>query len=374
MFKIGAHAVGSGAPVFVVAEISGNHHQRYEEAQALVRAAKDAGANAVKIQTYTPDTITLNSSSTPFIVKGADQPEDWKGERLFDLYQRAHTPWEWQPKLRRFADELGITLFSTPFDDSAVDFLEHKVGVPCYKIASYEAVHIPLLRAVARTGKPVILSIGYASVQEAAEAIQTLRDGGAHDIATLHCVTAYSRVPDLAHMNFATIADIRKRFQVVAGFSDNNGGILAPIIAAVSFDASIIEKHLILSRKEGGPDAQFSLEPEEFADMVRRIRLGEKRGVEAAIDSLGTSASVEEARGSVHYGPASPQEMENIIFRPSIWAARDIRGGEEFTAQNIRIARPGHGLAPKHWDAVVGKHARRDITFATPLLQDLIVD
>lgn len=370
--QIGKRAVGIGEPTFIIAEISGNHHQKYEEAEKLVRAAKDAGADAVKLQTYTPYTITLDVDNDYFRVKGKDQPADWRGERLWDLYERAHTPWEWQPKLKRYADEIGILLFSTPFDDTAVDFLEKEVGVGLYKIASYEAVHIPLLRTVAKKGKPVILSIGFASEEEVQVAVQTLRKNGAHDIALLHCVTAYSEKPDLSHMNLSTIEDIRERFNVVSGFSDNNAGTLAPIIAAVEYHASIVEKHLTLSRKDGGPDARFSLEPQEFAQMVQRIRIGEREGIEAATEGIGTMEDVRRAGGVVTYGPASEKEKENMVFRPSIWAQEHIAKGERFTTKNIRVCRPASGLPPKYYDIVLNARAASDIERATPLTSTLM--
>lgn len=371
---IGNRKIGLGEPSFIIAEISGNHHQKYEEAEALVRAAKEAGADAVKLQTYTADTITLDSDKNYFRVGGKDQPEDWKGETLHNLYKTAYTPWDWQPKLKKFADSIGIPLFSSPFDDTAVDFLEHEVGVEFYKIASYEAVHIPLLRKVASMHKPVIISIGFASEEEITLAIQTLKEGGASEIIVLHCVTAYSDTPRLADMNLATIDDIRKRFDVNAGFSDNNAGIVTPIIAAVAHKAVAIEKHLTLSRELGGPDARFSLEPDELRDMVLRIRLGEKEGVEKALHGIGTHNDVTVTEGKVTYGPASPQEMENRIFRPSIWVKKDVKKGEIFTLENVRVARPGHGLAPKFFNEVLGKTAAQDIEAATPFSWDLAVN
>jgi len=370
--QIGKRIIGPDEPTFIIAEISGNHHQKYEEAEQLVRAAKDASADAVKLQTYTPATITLDEGSDYFRVKGKDQPEGWKGERLWDLYEKAHTPWEWQPRLKKFADKMGILLFSTPFDDTAVDFLEHEVGVDLYKIASYEAVHIPLLRKVGKTGKPVILSIGFASDEEADLAVRTLRESGANDVAVLHCVTAYSDVTDLTAMNLATIADIRERFNVVSGFSDNNAGIVAPIVAAVEHHASVVEKHLTLSRADGGPDARFSLEPQEFSEMVRRIRVGEREGINAAIAGLGTMEDVRAAAGEIHYGPASEKERENMVFRPSIWATEHIAKGKRFTAKNIRVCRPAYGLAPKYYDMVLVARAAMDIECATPLSTAMI--
>ena len=373
MFTIGDRRIGSGEPSFIIAEVSGNHRQKYEEAEQLVRAAKEAGADAVKLQTYTADTITLNSDKEYFRVSGKDQPDTWKGETLYNLYKIAYTPWEWQPRLKKVADDIGIPLFSSPFDDTAVDFLENEVGVDFYKIASYEAVHIPLLRKVASMRKPVIISIGFADREEVSLAIETLQANGAPEVVVLHCVTAYSDTPKLSDMNLATIDDIRTRFGVEAGFSDNNAGIVAPIIAAVVHKAVAVEKHLTLSRNLGGPDARFSLEPDELRDMVVRIRRGEKEGINAALEGISTAADVTVAEGVVNYGPASPQEAENRIFRPSVWVKEAVKGGETFTTGNIRVARPGHGLAPRFFDEVLGKVAARYIEAATPLSQDLIV-
>ena len=370
--EIRGRQIGNGAASFIIAEISGNHHQKYEEAEELVRVAKDAGADAVKLQTYTPATITLDVDNDYFRVKGKDQPDDWKGERLWDLYEKAHTPWEWQPELKKVADQLGMVLFSSPFDDTAVDFLEREVGVEIYKIASYEAVHIPLLSKVGKTGKPVILSIGFASEDEARLAIQTLRESGAGDIAVLHCVTAYADAPNLAAMNLATIEDIQKRFDVVSGFSDNNAGILVPINAAVEHHASIIEKRLALSRGDGGPDARFSLEPHELSEMVRRIRIGEAKGIEAAIEGVGTMDDVRIARGRINYGPASEKERENMVFRPSIWAQENIEKGESFTEKNIRVCRPSYGLLPRLLCSVLGKRATGAIARGEPLTADKV--
>ena len=369
---IGARKIGYGEPSFIIAEISGNHHQKYEEAEQLVRAAKEAGADAVKLQTYTADTITLNSDKEYFRVSGKDQPDTWKGETLYNLYQTAYTPWEWQPRLKKVADEIGILLFSSPFDDTAVDFLEKEVGVDFYKIASYEAVHIPLLRKVASTRRPVIISVGFADKEEIALAIETLKNNGASNVVVLHCVTAYSDTPRLSDMNLATIDDIRVRFRVEAGFSDNNGGIVAPIIAAVVHKAVVVEKHLTLSRGLGGPDARFSLEPDELREMVARIRKGEREGIEAALEGIGTMVDVAETNGVVNYGPASPQEAENRIFRPSVWVKKDIKKGERLTLENIRVARPSHGLAPKFFDDILDTVATRDIEAATPFSWDLV--
>lgn len=372
MISINEKRIGEGAPCFIVAEISSNHHQNYKEAEDLVRAAKDAGADAVKLQTFKAETITLNSEKDYFVVNGQDQPDAWKGKTLYDLYQKAYTPWEWQPKLKKLADEIGIILFSSPFDESAVDFLEEKMHVNLYKVASYEAVHIPLLRKVASMHKPVILSVGFADEEEVRLAIETLKNYGAPGVIALHCVTAYSDIPKLSEMNLVTIDDMRRRFGVMAGFSDNNAGIVAPIIAAVAHNAVVVEKHLTLSRSLGGPDARFSIEPQELQEMIERIRRGEKEGIESALQDIGTLGDVDRAKGKVTYGPASPQERENKRFRPSIWVKKSIKKGEPFTLENICIARPNHGLAPKLFYELMGKTAKQDIEAATPLTITLI--
>lgn len=361
--------MGEGHPCFVVAELSGNHHQNYDEAVALVKAAKEAGADAVKLQTYTADTITLNSDKDWFIVKGKDQPDLWKKRTLYDLYTKGNTPWDWQPKLKKLADEIGIILFSSPFDDTAVDFLE-KIDVPCYKIASYEAIHIPLLEKVAKTKKPVIMSIGFASLDEVTLAVETLRKNGCGDIAVLHCITAYSDKPKFEESNLKTIEDIKNRFGVVAGFSDNNAGVEIPVLA-VAAGASIVEKHFILDRKSGGPDARFSIEPRELKEMVDIIRRVEKEGP-GAIDSIISEADRDKAVGRVQYGAASEQEKENEFFRPTLWVKKDMKAGEIFSKENTRVARPSSGLHSMHWPEILGKKASRNIEAATPMSWDLV--
>lgn len=354
--------IGGNNPCFIVAELSGNHHHEYDEAVRLVKAAKEAGADAVKLQTYTPDTITLNSDQKWFRVGGEDNPRDWKGKTLYNLYQEAYTPWEWQPKLKKLADELGIILFSTPSDETAVDFLEG-MHVPCYKIASYEATDFLLLRKVAKTEKPVIMSVGYASLEEIEFALKTLRKNGTKDIAVLHCVTGYAKQPNVPDMHLSNIIDLHRRFNITVGFSDNNAGIKIPIMAVVA-GASIIEKHLILNRKEGGPDARFSLEPKELKEMVRRIREIES-GKEEAM-------TIEDVLGRPHYGPANALEKYNKRFRRSLFSGKDIKKGELLTKENVKDIRPAFGLPTKYFDEVIGKHAAMDIPFATPLSWKMI--
>lgn len=344
---IAGRPVGAGEPTFVIVEVSANHNQKYEEAEAIVHAAKEAGADAVKLQTYTPDTMTIDSDKKWFHLSGEDTPELWKKENLYKLYGTACTPWEWQPKLKKLAEDLGLIFFSTPFDETAVDFLE-EMDVPCYKIASYEATDIPLLKKIASTGKPVIMSIGFANLDEVEDAVATLRDNGTTELAILHCVTAYAADAEAAAMNLATIRDIEERFSVVAGFSDNNGGIEAPI-AAVLAGASIIEKHVIMDRAAGGPDARFSLEPKELKEMVKGIREAEK------------------LLGKAHYGPINETEENYKNLRRSVFVVKDIKKGEAFSAENIRVIRPAYGLPPKEYESLLGQRAMRDLEHGDPL-------
>lgn len=369
-FTINKRTIGVGHPCFIIAELSGNHHQKYEEAVELVNAAAEAGADAVKLQTYTPDTLTLDFDQPWFMVKGKDQPDSWKGRKLYELYQTAYTPWEWQPKLKKIAEDLGLIFFSTPFDESAVNFLE-EMNVPCYKVASYEVVHIPLLRAIARTGKPVIISVGFASLEEVTLAVKMLQEGGTKEIAILHCVTAYSDVPDPAKAHLSTILDLKQRFDVIAGFSDNNAGITIPVIAATHAGASIIEKHLILNKSDGGPDARFSINPSELEEMVKIIRRAEQEG-QQVVKEFVQDYNFDSAMGEVHYGPASEQERENMFFRPSLWVKKDIGKGEKLDKENVRVARPSAGLLPKYFDEIIGRNALQDIKRGTPLRWDLI--
>ena len=359
--KIGNRLIGEGQPVFMVAELSGNHHQKYEEAEALVRAAKEAGADAVKLQTYTADTITLNSDKEWFRVGvEADNPQAWKGLTLYQLYQTAYTSWDWQPKLKKLADELGIMLFSSPFDTTAVDFLE-KMNVPCYKIASYEVNDCILLKKIAKTGKPVIMSIGYASLEDVELALKTLRENGARDIAILYCITDYKGRPDEAIAGLATIEDIVKRWGVVAGFSDNSGGIDVPAMA-MRAGAKIVEKHVILDRKLAGPDADFSIEPAELKELVDILHGNKKY--------LFDEARYQKVLGVPSYGPRNDLEKYNLRWRRSLFAAKNIKKGEKFTQDNVRSVRPAFGLHTKYFDEVIDKTAVMDIEFATPLKKE----
>ncbi len=344
-FAIGGRSIGRGSPVYLVAEMSANHNQKLERAIETIRAAKRAGADAVKLQTYTPDTITMRRDNEYFRIKGTL----WSDRTLYDLYSEAYTPWDWHPKLKQVADDEGIQLFSTPFDSSAVDFLE-ELGVPAYKVASFEIVDIPLLRRIARTGKPVIVSTGMATLAEIDEAVQTLRNAGASEIVLLKCTSAYPSPPD--EMNLRTITHLSEAFGLPVGLSDHTLGIAVPV-AAVALGACIVEKHFTLSRADGGPDSAFSLEPDEFRAMVQAIREAER------------------ALGSVRYGPTE-YERESLAFRRSLFVVRDMRAGEPFTEQNVRSIRPSHGLHPRYLDTILGRRASRDIKAGTPLSWDLV--
>jgi pseudaminic acid synthase len=344
--EINGRAIGAGAPVYIMAEVSANHHQDFEQAVRLVQAAKQAGADAVKLQTYTADTLTIPSDREYFRIGGGTL---WDGRTLHDLYAEAYTPWEWQPKLKKLANDLGMDLFSSPFDATAVDFLEH-MGVPSHKLASFELVDIPLIQKVAQTGKPLIISTGMATINEIEEALSAARQAGATQIALLKCTSAYPALPD--DMNLRTIPEMARRFEVPVGLSDHTMGIAAPV-AAVALGACIIEKHIAMSRSEPGPDSAFSLEPDEFKAMVVAVRTAER------------------ALGEVHFG-GSAHEASSRVFRRSLFVVQDVRKGEALTAVNVRSIRPGHGLHTRHLTEVLGKRAARDIERGTPLSWELV--
>ena len=339
--RINNRPIGPGCPAYIIAEISANHHQCFDRAVEIVHLAHRAGADAVKLQTYTADTLTLDSDQPHFKIQ---QGTIWDGARLYDLYQKAHTPWEWHPELKRVANQLGMDLFSSPFDATAVDFLEG-MKVPAYKIASFEIVDIPLLRKVAKTNRPVIVSTGMAAVEEIELAVKTLRDNGCDQVALLKCTSAYPSPVEA--MNLRTIPDLAFRFNIPVGLSDHTLENQTAVIA-VSMGASMIEKHLTVSRDDEGPDSSFSLEPDEFEDMVNSIRKAE--------------ATI----GSVHYGPTQT-DKNNLAFRRSLFAIRDIKAGEAFTPDNVRSIRPGQGLEPKHMDAILEGTASEEIPRGTPL-------
>lgn len=342
---VNGRTIGPGHPVYLIAEMSANHGQDFAQAVRILEAAKAAGADAVKLQTYTPDTLTIDCDNEWFRIKGTL----WAGRNLHQLYGEAYTPWEWQPKLKERADRLGIDLFSTPFDATAVDFLE-EMAVPAHKVASFELVDLPLLRTIGATGKPVIMSTGMASLAEIDEAVRTVREAGAAGVALLKCTSAYPAPPEA--MNLSTIPHLAEAFAVPAGLSDHTLGIAAPV-AAVALGATIIEKHFTLERAAGGPDSGFSLEPHEFAAMVAAVR------------------EAEQALGRVSYEPTE-KERESRAFRRSLFAVQDIAAGSPFTPENLRSIRPGYGLAPKHLEKILGRRATRDIPRGTPLCWDLV--
>jgi pseudaminic acid synthase len=346
VIQIGDKKVGSGCPVYIIAELSANHNQDFDKAVKLIHAAKEAGADAVKIQTYTPDTLTLNCTNEYFTIGRGTQ---WEGKNLYELYGEAYTPWEWQPELRKTAQEIGLDLFSTPFDPTSVDFLL-QMDVPAFKVASFEIVDIPLIRTIARTGRPVIMSTGMASLAEIQEAVDAIRHEGNDQIALLKCTSAYPALPE--EMNLKTIPDMARIFKVPVGLSDHTLGTAIPV-AAVALGACIIEKHFTLSRKTPGPDSSFSLEPHEFRTMVDAIR------------------GIEKALGTVNYD-VTEHEKASRVFRRSLFAVEDIAEGELFTGKNIRSIRPGYGLPPKYLPEILGKPAKKNICRGTPLSWDLI--
>ena len=327
--------------------MSGNHNQKYDQALKIIDAAARAGADAIKLQTYTADTLTIDCDNKYFQVNTNNA---WKGQGLYGLYKKAYTPWEWQPKLKKYAESKGLVCFSTPFDDTAVDFLE-KINVPMYKIAGYEFVHIPLLKKVASTKKPVIVSVGYPSLQEINLCVTTLMKNGAGGIAVLHCSTTYLKNPNLEDLKLGMIKDIAKKFNVVTGFSDNNAGIEGPIMAVVA-GASIIEKHLTLKRSDGGPDADFSIEPDELKEMTAKIR------------------QIEKSFSSVNYAKKSEGYYKQL--HPTIFAVKNIKKGEQFTSDNTRVIRPGYGLESKYYFKVLDKTSKKEIKRGTPLKKQYI--
>ncbi len=344
--NIAGRHVGPDHPPYVIAELSANHNGDKAQAMHLIKAAKETGADAVKIQTYRADTITLNSDDDAFRIKGGL----WDGRTLYDLYEEAHTPWDWHKPMFNYARELGITMFSSPFDPTAVDLLED-LNAPAYKIASFEAVDLPLIRYVASTNKPMIISTGMADAEEIAEAIAAARDGGCRELAILHCVSGYPAPAE--DYNLATIPDMIERFGLVTGLSDHTLDNTTAI-ASVVLGGAIIEKHFTLDRAGGGPDDSFSLEPAEFTQLCTNAK------------------TAWAARGQVDYGRKSSEEG-NVMFRRSLYVTLPIAAGEEITVDNVRSVRPGHGLAPKHFDAVIGRRAARDLVFAQPLTWDCIL-
>lgn len=343
---INKRVVGDGSPAYIIAEMSANHAGSMERALELIHAAKEAGADCVKIQTYTPDTMTIDCSNQYFqIEKGT-----WEGDNLYALYQKAYTPWEWQAGLRDEAKKVGIDFLSTPFDSTSVDFLE-TLGVQFYKIASFELVDIPLLKYIASKNKPVIMSTAMGTLQEIQEAVEAVYSTGNRQLALMKCSSAYPAKSE--EMNLCMIRDMKERFGVPVGLSDHSMGSFSAA-TAVALGANIIEKHFCISRAIKNPDAGFSMEPKEFRAMVDQVR------------------EVERALGTVSYG-VSPQEETNTCFRRSLFVVKDIAAGEALTPENIRSIRPAYGLAPKYYERVLGRTAARDLKRGTPLSLDDII-
>jgi pseudaminic acid synthase len=325
--------------------MSANHQQDFDKALKIIEAASKAGADAIKLQTYTPDTITIDCDNEYFKIKGTI----WQGRALHDLYGEACTPWEWQPKLKEAANEFNLDLFSSPFDFTAVDFLED-MGVPAYKVASFEVVDLPLLGKIAGTGKPIIMSTGMAELGEIHEAVRTVKETGGNQLALLKCTSAYPS--PLEEMHLRTIPHLAETFQVPVGLSDHTLGS-AVAVAAVALGACIVEKHLTLSRAEASPDSAFSMEPREFKEMVESIRTAEK------------------ALGEICY-EVTKKQRESRVFRRSLFAVKNIKAGMPFTEENVRSIRPAYGLHPRHLEEVLGRTAKKDIEKGTPLDWSLI--
>jgi len=345
--NINSRTIGDNNPVLIVAELSANHNQSFKIAVDTIKAMKKAGADAVKLQTYTPDTMTIDCDNKYFKIK---QGTIWDGMTFYQLYKEAYTPWEWQPELKKIAEDLGLLCFSSPFDKTAVDFLD-KMNVPCYKIASFEITDIPLIEYVASKGKPIIISLGIAQLDDIKEAINACKRVGNNEIILLKCTSAYPAPYE--EINLRTIPDMAKRFECLVGLSDHTLGISVPI-AAVALGAKVIEKHFILNRNLGGPDATFSLEPEEFKQMVKSIR------------------EVERSIGKVSY-KLTEKTKKSRYFARSLFAVEDIKKGEEFTINNTKSIRPGYGLHPKYLKNILGKKAKTNIRRGTPLSFKLMV-
>lgn len=347
--SISDREIGGGHPPFVIAEMSGNHNQSLDRALEIVEAAAACGAHALKLQTYTADTMTLDLDEGEFFI--SDESSPWKGVSLYKLYQEAHTPWEWHRLIFHRAKELGLICFSTPFDETAVVFLE-SLGCPVYKIASFENTDIPLIRKVAATGKPMIISTGMATLAELDESVCVAREAGCNDLVLLKCTSTYPASPE--NTNILTIPNIRERFGVQVGLSDHTMGI-GVAVAAVALGATVIEKHFTLRRTDGGVDSAFSMEPDEMRSLVVET--------ERAWQAL----------GRISYGPTDA-EIPSMKFRRSLYIAKDMKAGEILTRENLRIVRPGYGLPPKYFDSLLGKAVRKDIPKGTPVHLDIVND
>ena len=345
--KIEGRGVGAGSAPLVIAEMSGNHNQSLERALEIVDAAAQSGAHALKIQTYTAETMTIDIREREFFI--SDEKSLWKGESLFDLYKKAFTPWEWHEAIFDRAKKHKMLAFSTPFDRTAVDFLEN-LNVPCYKIASFENTDLPLIKYVAATGKPMIISTGMATFSELDETVDAARSAGCNDLVLLKCTSTYPSTPD--DSNILTIPEMRSRYGCEIGISDHTMGI-GVSVAAVALGATVIEKHFTLQRSDGGVDSAFSMEPQEMAQLVIET--------ERAWQSM----------GKVQHGPTE-KEKASLVFRRSLYVVADVKAGERLTSLNVRAIRPGNGIAPKFYDEVIGKTAKRDIARGTPLSHELI--
>ncbi|WP_281883023.1 pseudaminic acid synthase [Paenibacillus sp. YYML68] len=346
--QVRQYTIGSNARPFIIAEMSGNHNQSLERALQIVEAAAQAGAHALKLQTYTAETMTLNLSHGEFFI---DDPNSlWKGNSLYKLYQEAYTPWEWHKPIFDRCQELGMIGFSTPFDESAVDFLE-SLDVPLYKIASFENTDIPLIRKVAQTGKPMIISTGMASIAELDETVHAAREAGCNDLVLLKCTSTYPATPE--NTNITTIPHMKQLFQCQVGLSDHTMGV-GTAVASVALGATVIEKHFTLRRADGGVDSTFSLEPEEMQSLVIET--------ERAWQSL----------GRVSYGPTE-KEKASLQYRRSLYISQDMKAGDVFSSDNLRAIRPGFGLAPKYLDQLLGKSVKKDVAKGTPVTWDLFV-
>ncbi|MBN9410996.1 MAG: pseudaminic acid synthase [Burkholderiales bacterium] len=346
-FEIGGVPVGPAHPPFVIAEMSGNHNQSLERALAIVDAAADAGAHAIKLQTYTADSITLDVRHGEFFVSDPDNL--WAGRSLHNLYQQAHTPREWHAPIFRRARDRGLVCFSSPFDEEAVDFLQ-SLDAPAFKIASFENTHLPLIRKAASTGKPLIMSTGMATLGELEEAVATARAAGCRDLVLLKCTSTYPASPSTTHVR--TIPHMRQLFDVAVGLSDHTMGV-GVAVAAVAMGACVVEKHFTLNRADGGVDSSFSLEPAELRLLVEETR--------RAWDGL----------GSIHYGPTEA-EKKSLAYRRSLYVGADMQAGDMFDTTNLRIVRPGKGLAPRHFDQLLGRRVRRAVTKGTAVSWDLV--
>jgi N-acetylneuraminate synthase len=346
-FHIAHHTIGSAHKPFVIAEMSGNHNQSLDRALAIVDAAARSGAHAIKLQTYTADTMTLDVQDGDFFI--SDPNSLWKGGSLHKLYQQAYTPWEWHAPIFQRAQELGLVAFSSPFDETAVDFLE-SLNVPCYKIASFENIHLPLIRKAASTGKPLIISTGMASIAELDDAVQTARGAGCKDIVLLKCTSTYPATPE--NTNISTIPHLRDLFGCHIGLSDHTMGV-GVAVASVALGARVIEKHFTLRRADGGVDSTFSMEPEEMVLLVTE------------------SERAFQAIGHITYGPTE-KEKKSLQFRRSLFVAHDMKAGDRLNADNVRIVRPGSGLPPKFYDIVLGKTVKQDVKKGTPLTWDIV--